>query len=203
VNRTGGAPGAVLAGVGRVRSVGSLLGVLQGLVPLARRLVRGVRLLTVASAAAVAIIVVVPLTAGWPVLAGWIGLGVAAVILGLAPLVLWLFADALQEVLALPGWLRASPAIVANHGGELADLAARARADRQAGRRRRVHVVRDGWRAAHLLLDAHAEVPGYGAALRLISVPFLMAVAVAALIAVFEISLAPVVVLVTLALRVI
>lgn len=176
---------------GRVRSVSGLLTVLAGLVPVARRLVRGVRWLTLASAVAVAVIVASPLLAGWPSVWGWAGLAAALVALVWAPVVLWVFADALGEVLALPGWLRASPSIVRDHGAELADLAAQARSDRAAGQRRRVHTVRDGWRAGRLLLEAHAEVPGYGAALKLISVPFLVLVVLAALAAVAEIVVAP------------
>ena len=183
------------------RSSAALLGTLQRLVPLARRMVRWVRFLALSAAVSVAIIVVAPLTAGWPSITGGLLLAVVAVVLAGAPVVLWLFYDALEEVLALPGWLRASPEIMRNHGGELADLVVQARTAGREGRRRRVHVVRDGWRAGRLLLETHAEVPGYGAALRLISVPFLMAVALSAMGALAEITLAPVVVMVVVALR--
>jgi hypothetical protein len=189
------------AAVGSSRSIASLLGVLQRLVPLAGRLVRGVRVLAISAAVSVAIIVLAPLLLGWPSLLGAAGLALVALVGAAVPVVLWLFYDALVEVLALPGWLRASPEIVRNHGGELADLVVEARAASRQGRRRRVHVVRDGWRAGKLLLAAHAEVPGYGAALRLISIPFLAAVAVAVVGALVEITLAPVVVVVMVALR--
>ncbi len=79
---------------------------------------------------------------------------------------------------------------------------AQARGERLAGRRTRVHTVRDGWRAGRLLLEAHAEVPGYGAALRLVSVPFLLTAGLATMAAAFELVLAPSVVVVVLILRV-
>ncbi len=183
------------------RSTTALLGVLQRIVPLARRLVRGVRWLAISSAVSVAIIVVAPLIAGWPSVVGGVALAVAALILAGVPVVLWLFYDALEEVLALPGWLRASPDIVRLHGRELTDLVTESRAAGREGRRTRRHLVGDGWRAGRLLLETHAEVPGYGAALRLVSVPFLVAVALAVVGALVEISLAPVVVLVAIALR--
>jgi hypothetical protein len=189
------------AAVDNGRSTVVLLQVLQRLVPLARRLVSGVRWLAISAAVSVVIIVVVPLTAGWPGVMGGAALAVVALILAGAPVVLWLFHDALEEVLALPGWLRASPDIVRNHGRELADLVSESRAAGRSGRRARVHLVRDGWRAGRLLLETHAEVPGYGAALRLVSAPFLVAVALAVVGALVEISLAPVVVLVAVALR--
>jgi hypothetical protein len=189
------------AAVDSGRSTAALLGVLQRLVPLARRLVRGVRWLAISAAVSVVIIVVVPLTAGWPGLVGGAALAVVTVILAGVPVVLWLFYDALEEVLALPGWLRASPDIVRHHGRELADLVTESRAAGREGRRTRRHLVGDGWRAGRLLLETHAEVPGYGAALRLVSVPFLVAVALSVVGAVVEISLAPVVVLVAIALR--
>jgi hypothetical protein len=179
------------AAAGRIRSVSGLLAVLSRLVPLAGRMVRWVRGLALASAAAVAVIVLSAFVGGLPSVTVWTVVVLAAVVLGLVPVVLWLFADALADVLALPGWLRASPRIVRDHGAELADLMRQARPDGSGARWGRVHTVRDGWRAGRLLLEAHDEVPGYGAALRLISVPFLVAVALAALGAVAEIVLAP------------
>ncbi len=192
-----------LSSVKSGRSTVALLAVLQRLVPLARRLVHGVRWLAISAAVSVAIIVVVPLTAGWPGAVGGVALASVALVLAGAPVVLWLFYDALEEVLALPGWLRASPDVVRNHGRELAELVAESRAAGRDGRRTRSHLVRDGWRAGRLLLETHAEVPGYGAALRLVSVPFLVAVGLAVVGALVEITLAPVVVLVAVALRLI
>ena len=183
------------------RSTRALLATLARLVPLARLMVRWVRFLAISAAVSVVIIVAVPLTAGWPGVAGGVALAAVALVLAGAPVVLWLFYDALEEVLALPGWLRASPDIVRLHGRELADLVLAARSAGGEGRRRRVHLVRDGWKAGRLLLETHAEVPGYGAALRLVSLPFLVAVALAVVGALVEITLAPLVVLVAIALR--
>ncbi len=187
--------------VDRGRSTTALITTLQRLVPLAQRLVRGVRLLWVSAAVSAVLIVAAPLVFGWPSLTLAAVMVVLAMVLGLVPLVLWLFADALAEVLALPGWLRASPDIVRSHGRELSELVVEARSAGRAGPRRRTHVVRDGWRAGRLLLLAHAEVPGYGAALRLVSPLFLLAVAAATMGALVEITLAPFVVTGAVALR--
>ncbi len=184
------------------RSTSALLATLARLVPLARRMARWVRFLAISAAVSVVIIVAVPLTAGWPGVVGGVALVAVALVLAGAPVVLWLFYDALEEVLALPGWLRASPDVLRDHGRELAELARAARPVAGEARRPRTHVVGDGWRAGRLLLEAHAEVPGYGAALRLISVPFLAAVALAVVGALAEVTLAPLVVLAAVAWRV-
>jgi hypothetical protein len=50
--------------------------------------------------------------------------------------------------------------------------------------------VRDTGRAGRLLLETHRDLPGYGSLLRLVSIPFLIAVAIAVFAAIFEIGLA-------------
>ena len=53
----------------------------------------------------------------------------------------------------------------------------------------------DLWRAGRLLLAAHDDLPGYGAVLALVSVPFLVASLAAAAVGIALIFLAPAVVI--------
>jgi hypothetical protein len=160
--------------------------VLQRLLPLARRLLGGVKALTIASAASIVVIVAVVLGHGMPsLLTGGLLLVIAAT-LAPAPAVLWLFHGALRDVLALPEWLRSSPEMAKGHAAELAGLVSDARRSRP----RRGGFVGDTVRAGRLLLQAHDDLPGYGAVLRLVRPPFLIAVLIAMVAAGVEIMLA-------------
>lgn len=166
----------------------SVIGVLQRLVPLARHLVRAVRGLAVASAVAIAVIAATVLSHGVPSAVGAGFLVVVVVVLVPAPVVLWLFHGALREVLDLPEWLRRSPEVAKGHASELADLVAEARGTKPSPGGR--GFVRDTGRAGRLLLETHRDLPGYGSALRLVSLPFLIAVGIAVFAAIFEVGLA-------------
>ena len=185
----------------RARQLGdhgrALLGVLGRLVPLARGLVRGIWLLAVASGASIVVMAAVVLAHGVPSLPVAAALVVIVAVLAPAPVVLWLFHDALVEVIALPEWLRSSPDVAAEHGAELAALV---RSSREPPVRRG-RLVRDTVRAGRLLLAAHRDLPGYGAVLRLMSPAFLVAVVVALGAALFEVGLAATVVVLDVTLR--
>ncbi|MGZ4692934.1 MAG: hypothetical protein ACXWA3_04840 [Acidimicrobiales bacterium] len=176
----------------------SLLRVLQRLVPLARYLVGAVRLLIVASLASIVIIAAVVLAHGVPSLSTG---GLLVIVLGLlvpAPVILWMFHGALREALALPEWLRSSPDIAKGHAAELADLVTAARRPTSGARG---HLLRDTFRAGRLLLEAHDDLPGYGALLRLVSPFFLVLVLVASVAAMIQVGLALAVVATDLVLR--
>ena len=180
----------------------SVLTVLQGLVPVARRLVGAVRVLAVASAVAVGIIVLTVLGHGWPSLTVVVLLVVVVAVLAPAPILLVLFHGALVEALELPAWLRRSPDLAKGHASELADLVVEAhQTGSQAGGSSPRGFVRDTGRAGRLLLETHRDLPGYGSMLRLMSIPFLVAVSLAVFAAFFEIGLAAGVVMVDLVVR--
>jgi len=204
---SGTTPGAgSVAGSRRARSARrakqggqTIYAVLQRLVPLARRLVGGVKVLAWASAVSIVVIAVVVLGHGVTNLLSDGLLLVIVALLAPAPVVLWLFHGALRDVLALPEWLRNSPEMAKGHTAELAGLVADARRSSP----RRGGFLGDSWRAGRLLLQAHDDLPGYGSALRLVSPPFLIAVALALFAAGFEIVLAATMVVLDVMLRLI
>ncbi len=178
----------------------SVIAVLQRLVPLARGLVGAVKVLAISAAVSIAVVAAVVLSHGVPSL---LTVGLLVVVVALlvpAPVVLWMFHGALEEVLALPEWLRRSPEVAKGHASELADLVAESRRTGPTPGRR--GFVRDTGKAGRLLLETHRDLPGYGSLLRLVSVPFLIAVAIAVVAAVFEIGLAVSLVAIDLALRI-
>jgi hypothetical protein len=185
--------------VDRARQGGqALIGVLQRLVPLARRLVVGVRMLAIAAAASIVVVAGVVLAHGRPGAVDGTALVLLVALMVPAPVVLWIFHGALREVLALPEWLQRSPDLARGHASELAGLVAESR--RRDGRRRG-GFVGDSVRAGRLLLQAHDDLPGYGAALKLVSPVFLIAVAIATIAAAAQILFAGTVVVADVALR--
>ena len=169
------------------------LRVLAGLIPLARRLTRLVGLYALVVGGAAAVIVTTLLwrfrPGSWA--EGVLHLFVAVALLAPA-VVLWLFQRALVEVVELPERLAAMPSVARDHGAELADLVREVRARRD--RPRAGSAPRDLWRAGRLLLAAHDDLPGYGAVLTLVSVPFLVVTALAALGGLVVVLAAPAVV---------
>lgn len=163
-------------------------GVLQRLVPLACRVVGWLRGLAIATAVAgVAIVAAV----GWR-LWGWSSAEVVVQlviigVLGTPVVILWLFTAALREVLEIPDHLQAVPQLAARHGAELTDLVRTSRSRHGGGVR---GLPADVWRGGRLLLRAREAIPGYGAALTLVSVPFLIASALAVLACVVILVLA-------------
>lgn len=194
-------------GLDRVAQAGSAIwALLPKLVPLAYRVGRWVRTLAVLATVAAAITLVATLvidvpTTPAPVLAmlAW------AALLAYAPVVLWLFHGALQDVLALPDWLRSSPDLAKKHAAELAGLVLAAHGDPSglpaADRPPRRVGVREVFKAGRMLLEARHDLPGYGRALRLLNPVFLVLVAVALVGAVLELGVAGVAVLLALVVR--
>jgi len=164
--------------------------VLRSLVPLARRVSRIVGLYVVVVGAAAATIVTVLLWRFWP---GSFADVVAHLLVAaclFAPVVmLWLFHRALAEVLGIPAQLSAVPDVARDHGSELAALVRDSQLRR--GRLRLRSLPLDLWRAGRLLLAAHDDLPGYGAVLTLVNVPFLLASLASAIIGLVLILSAP------------
>ncbi len=164
--------------------------VLGRLVPLSLRISRFVRFYVALVAAASVTIVSVLLWRFWPqslydVLAHLI---VASALF--APVaMLWLFHRALAEVVQIPARLVEVPDVARDHGAELARLVRDAQVRR--GRVRVTSLPADLWRSGRLLLAARADLPGYGAALTLVSVPFLLASLAAASVGLVLIFSAP------------
>jgi hypothetical protein len=166
------------------------LPVLRRLVPLACRLVAGVRAFAVVAAVAVGVIVASLGWVLWPLeLVDLVTLVLLLVVLAVAPVLVWLFAQALEEIVELPGRVSKLPTVLRSSQGELASLVSAASARRRAGGSR----ARPGdlWRAGRLLLRAHDALPGYGAVLAVVRVPFLIATAVAAVVCVALVLCAP------------
>jgi hypothetical protein len=167
------------------------LPVLRRLVPLACRLVTGVRAFAAVSAASALVIVLSLGWVLWPLgLLDLAALVVLLAVLAVAPLLVWLFAQALEEIVELPGRVTNLPAVLRTSQGELASLVSTASARRRAGG----STARPGdlWRAGRLLLRAHDALPGYGAVLAIVRVPFLVASAVAGLVCIALVMCAPV-----------
>lgn len=177
------------------RSAERGLAALSALVPVARGVARAVRVYAVVAALAGGVVLLVALRNGLPSSEfHWAAIVLASFVVGAPPLLLWWFSAALLDTLHLPDRLASSPELARTHGRELAALARDAHA--QAGSVRRIRLGRgDAVRAGRLLLRAHRDLPGYGGALRLVSVPFLLATALAALVAAIVIALTPLVVL--------
>ncbi len=185
------APGA-LSGAAR-RRLDRGLDVLGRLVPLACRLSRLVGSYVAVVAAAVATIVTTLAWRFWPESLDQVLVhGVLACLLAVPVVVLWLFHRALAEVVQIPSRLAAAPSVARDRAGELAVLVREAQLRR--GGLRLSALPRDLWRAGRLLLAAHDELPGYGAVLTIVSVPFLLAALAAAVAGLVEIVLAPAVV---------
>jgi hypothetical protein len=153
--------------------------------------VAGVRAFAVVSAAAVAVIVASIGWVLWPLgLLDVLGLVLLLIVLAVAPLLVWLFAQALEEIVELPAKVSNLPAVLRSSQGELASLVGSAAARRRTGGAA-AHPG-DVWRAGRLLLRAHDALPGYGAVLAIVRVPFLIATAAAGLVCVALVLCAPV-----------
>jgi hypothetical protein len=164
--------------------------VLGRLVPLSRKISRFVGVYVALVGAASATIVSVLVWRFWPgSIADLVAHLVIAALLFTPVAVLWLFHRALAEVVEIPGRLAAVPDVARDHGGELARLVRDAQVRR--GRLRLTSLPADLWRAGRLLLAAHDDLPGYGAVLTLVSVPFLLASAASAAVGVVLIISAP------------
>jgi hypothetical protein len=167
--------------------------VLERLVPLARRLERAVRFYGFAVGVAALVIVATVLAVDVPGTAWTWGLDV--VLLGLlliAPVIILIFSSMLREALDLPAQFRALPNVAPARARELAYLVRQAHANgphEQAG-----SMARDSWRAGRLLNALRREVPGVSVVLSIARIPFVIMVLIAMLAGLFELFLAPFVV---------
>ncbi|MEZ5141702.1 MAG: hypothetical protein R2726_04170 [Acidimicrobiales bacterium] len=174
--------------------VDKVLPVLKKLVPIARRLGTVVRAYAGVAGAAVVIIAIALVLSGPVGWGQWVAVTVLVAILAVPVVMLWIFATALDEAVALPDRIRENPELLQGHAVEVADLVRESHA-RSRQRRWLVGLPGDLWKAGRLLLGAHRDLPEYGHAIRLISVPYLFATALAAVAALMEVLMAPVVVL--------
>jgi hypothetical protein len=167
--------------------------VLERLVPLARRLERAVRFYGFAVGVAALVIVATVLAVDLPgTVWTW---GLAVVLLGVllvAPVIILLFSSMLREALDLPAQFRALPDVAPARARELANLVRVAHAN---GSQEKVgSIARDSWRAGRLLNALRREVPGVSVVLSIARIPFIIMVLVAMMAGVFELCLAPFVV---------
>ena len=155
-------------------------GALRRILPLAAAVGRGVRtlgLVGLGAAAAIALAVLVR----WMPSDGedWAGLVVLCVLLAIPPAVLLAFSLVLGEVVELPDKLRSYPGTMREHAGELRAIAHDAQArERPAWRR----LPGSTWRLATLVRSARDLLAPHAPLLPLLSVPFLVATLVSALL---------------------
>jgi hypothetical protein len=154
--------------------------VLRGLLPLAAAVGRGVRRLGIVglgAAVAIALIVLVRWTPGDR--EDWAGFVVLCVVLAVPAAVVLAFSFVLGEVLELPDKLRSYPGMTREHVAELRAIARNAQArERPAWRR----LPGSTWRLATLARSARELLAPHAALLPLLSVPFLLAALVSALL---------------------
>jgi hypothetical protein len=169
------------------------LAVLRRLIPIALRTSRLVGVYTALVGVAAATIVVTLVVRFPPSsFAEALGYLVLAALVAAPTAMLWLFHKALAGTVRIPQRLASVPEVARGHGSELAGLLAEAQ--RRRGGIRLMSLPGDLWRAGKLLLAAHDDLPDYGAALSLVSVPFLIGSLVAAVVGFWQIVLAPAVV---------
>lgn len=156
------------------------VGVLGRILPLAAAVGRGVRTLGVVGLGGAAAIVLVVLVR-WTPSDGenWAGLVVLGVLLAVPPAVLLAFSRVLREVVELPDKLRSYPGTTREHAEELRAIALDMQArERPAWRR----LPGSTWRLATLVRSARDLVAPHAPLLPLLSVPFLIATLVSALL---------------------
>ena len=154
--------------------------VLRGILPLATAVSRGVRTLGVVglgAAVAIALVVLVRWTPGDG--EDWAGFAVLCLLLAVPPAVLRAFSFVLGEVVELPDKLRSYPGTTREHVAELRAIAHDAqRRERPAWRR----LPGSTWRLAMLVRSARDLLAPHAPLLPLMSVPFLIATLVSALL---------------------
>jgi hypothetical protein len=169
-----------------VRAVDRALGLLERLVPIARALAAGARTLTVIAAGSAVVIAAYIFRDGIPdgseaQVEAVVGLVLAAI----PPLVLGGFWLAVREVAELPARLRALPQTSREQASELGRLASEART-----RPSWMRFPRLLWRFGFLAASARETLTPWAPLLPLVSVPFLLLTAAAALGAVLEAMIA-------------
>ena len=171
--------------------------VLRRILPLAAAVGRGVRtlgLVGLGAAVAIALVVLVRWTPGDR--EDWAGLVVLSVLLAVPPTVLFAFAFVLGEVVELPDRLRSYPGTTREHVAELRAIAHDARRrERPAWRR----LPGSTWRLAALVRSGRDLLAPHAPLLPLLSVPFLVATVVSALLVPVVVVAALVVILIAAA----
>ena len=156
------------------------VGILGRILPLAAVVGRGVRTLALVgfgAAAAIAIVVLVHWTPGDP--EGWAGFVVLCLVLAVPPAILLAFSLVLGEVLELPDKLRRYPSTTREHAQELRAIAQDAQARERPSWRR---LPSSTWRLMTLVRSARDLLAPHAPLLPLLSVPFLVATFVSALV---------------------
>jgi hypothetical protein len=159
---------------------GEAVGVLRRILPLAAAVGRGVRTLGLVGLGAAVVIALVVLLR-WTPGDGqdWAGLVVLCVLLAVPPAVLLAFSFVLGEVVELPDKLRSYPGTTREHVAELRAIAQDAKErERPAWRR----LPGSTWRLAALVRSGRDLLAPHAPLLPLLSVPFLVATVVSALL---------------------
>jgi hypothetical protein len=172
------------------------VGVLRRILPLAAAVGRGARtlgLVGLGAALAIALVVLVRWTPGDA--EDWAGFAVLSVLLAMPAAILLAFSFVLGEVVELPDKLRSYPGTTREHVAELRAIAHDAQErDRPAWRR----LPGSTWRLATLVRSGRDLLAPHAPLVPLLSVPFLVATLVSALL-VPVVVLAAIVVLLTAA----
>jgi len=156
------------------------LSVLAQLFPLAAAVghrVRTLALLGLAAGTAIVLLVVARWTPNET--AGWAGLVVLALLVAAPPTVLLMFSFALGELAQLPDKLRRYPETTREHAEELRGIAYQTQARQLPAWRR---LPASAWRLTALARSARELLAPHAPLLPLVSVPFLLATAVSALL---------------------
>jgi hypothetical protein len=175
------------------RALGRLVDVLSRIVPVAAAIRRETLRVALVGATAGAVIVYAALRDGAPeATQGWLAAVVVVALAGAPPLFLGTFWLLLREVVELPERIRRMPGEGRAHTEELGRLAREARHPRRGGFLRLPVLV---WRTLRLSSSSRELMTPYAPLLPLLSVPFLAAVALAALGVVVECAVALLVVI--------
>ena len=168
--------------------------VLNRIVPVAAAIRRGTLRFALAGAVAGAVIVFAALRDGAPeATRGWLATVVVVALAAAPPLVLGSFWLLLREVVELPERIRRMPGEGRAHAEELGRLSREARHPRQRGVRRLPILI---WRTLRLSSSSRELLTPYAPLLPLLSLPFLAAVAFAAIGVLVECAVALIVVIV-------
>jgi hypothetical protein len=154
--------------------------VLRRILPLAAAVRRGVRTLGVVGLGAAVAIALVVLVHWTPADSeDWAGFALLCVLLGVPPAVLFAFSFVLREVVELPDKLRSYPDTTRERVAQLREIADDARErERPAWRR----LPGSTWRLATLVRSGRDLLAPHAPLLPLLSVPFLIATLVSALL---------------------
>jgi hypothetical protein len=169
------------------------LSVLRRILPLAAAVGRGVRtlgLVGLGAAVAIALVVLVRWTPGER--EDWVGFAVLCALLAVPSAVLLTFSFVLGEVVELPDKLRSYPGTTREHVAELRAIAHDAQERERPTWRR---LPGSTWRLATLMRSARDLLAPHAPLLPLLSVPFLVATFVSALLVPFVVVAALVVLL--------